>query len=129
MTLRLKGLGKRQVENFYFIEVVSYFFHLHSQMGNNSRIKTYKVFRLPLSTIGTWFEKRSNILIWLPIVNSLSLKSVLKYIPISPISNSSFKGYEMNVTMSKRMICGVKQYDTKYLLNTKTYFGVTTDIH
>ena len=82
-------------------------------MGNNSRIKTYKVFRLPLSTIGTWFEKRSNILIWLPIVNSLSLKRVLKYIPISPISNCSFKGYEKNVIISKIMIYGVKKYDTK----------------
>ena len=82
-------------------------------MGNNSRIKTCNVFRLPLSTIGAWFEKRINILIWLPIVNSLSFKSVLKYIPISSISNCSFKGYEKNITMNKRMIYSVKKYDTK----------------
>ena len=67
------------------------YFHLHSRLGNNSRIKTCKVYRLPLSTIGTWFEKKSNISIWLPIIKSLSCKSVIKYIPIYPSSNSSFQ--------------------------------------
>ena len=83
------------------------YFHLHSQLGNNKHIKTCKVYRLPsLSTIGIWFEKKSNTSIWLPIVKSLSLQSVLKSIPIFPISNNLFQCYEENITMSKTIIFG-----------------------
>ena len=76
--LRLKGLGKRQIEKSWFHRGCIIYFHLHSQLGNNSRIKTCKVFRLPSSTIGTWFEKKCNISIWLPIVKSLSFDNVIK---------------------------------------------------
>ena len=53
LTLRLKGLGKRQVKKKWFHRGCIIYFHLHSQLANNSRIKTYNVCRLPLSTIGT----------------------------------------------------------------------------
>ena len=74
-----------------------------------------------MSTIGIWFEKKSNTLIWLPIVKSLSLQSVLKSIPIFPISNNLFQCYEENITMSKTIIFGFKKYDTNILLQTKIY--------
>ena len=75
------------------------------------------------------FEKKSNISIWLPIVKSLSFKSVLKSIPISPGSNSSFQNYEKNITKSKRMMRGLKKYDIKILTQTKIYCGITTNTH
>ena len=84
-------------------------------MGYNSHIKTWKVYRLSLSTIGTWFEKKSNISIWLPIVKLLSFKSVQKFIPISPSSNSLFQCYEGNITNTKRMMCGLKKCDMNIL--------------
>ena len=84
-------------------------------MGNNSRIKTCKVFCLPSSTIGTWFEKKCNISIWLPIVKSLSFDNVIKSIPIFPISNNSFQDYDENINKTKRMMCGLKKYDMKIL--------------
>ena len=70
-----------------------------------------------MSTIGTWFEKKGNISIWLPIVKPLSLQSVLKSIPICPICNSVFKGCEANVAMSKKMMYGLKIYCTKITSN------------
>ena len=102
-------------------------FH-HSQLCNNSHSKTCNFFYLPLSTIGTWFEKKSNTSIWLPIFKSLSFQSVLKYIPIFPISNSIFKSYKENVTTSKRMMCGLKN-NTKQLIQTKIFFVISTNTH
>ena len=74
-------------------------------------------------------KKKSNISIWLPIVKSLSFKSVLKSFQIYPISNSSFQCYEENITKSKRMVCGLNTYDTKILLQTKICVGVSTNTH
>ena len=88
LTLRLKGLGKRQVGKNCFHRRCIIYFYLHSQLGNNKRSKTCKVYHLPLSTIGTWLEKRCDISICLPIVKSLSFNSVIKSIPIFPSSNS-----------------------------------------
>ena len=105
------------------------YFHLHSQLGNNSRIKTCNVYRLPLSTIGTGFEKKCNISIWLPIVKSLSFNSVVKYIPISPSSNSSFQSYGENITKTKGLVCCLKKYDIKILIQTNICFGATTNTH
>ena len=115
MTLRLKGLGKRQIEKNWFHRGCIIYFYLHYQLGNNSRIKTCKVYRLPLSTIGTWFEKKCNISIWLPIDKSLSFDNVIKSIPIFPISNNSFQNYDENINKTKRMMCGLKKYDMKIL--------------
>ena len=98
-------------------------------MGNNSRIKICKVYCLPLITIGTWFENKCDVSIWLPIVKSLSFNNVIKSIPISPISNISFQIYNANINKTKRMMCGLKKYDMKILTQTKKYFGVTTNIH
>ena len=98
-------------------------------MGNNKCIKTGNVYRLPLTTLGTWFEKKCNISIWLPISKSLSLNGVIKSIPISPSSNSSFQSYEENITKTKRMMCGSKKYDIRILTQTKIYVGVTTNTH
>ena len=64
---------------------------------------------LPLITIGTWFEKKCNKSIWLPIVKSLSFNSVIKYTSISPSSNSSFQNNEKNITKTKRMMCEFKE--------------------
>ena len=97
-------------------------------MCNNSHSKTCNFCHLPLSTIGTWFEKKSNTSIWLPLFKSLSFQSVLKYIPICPISNGIFKSYKENVTTRKRMICGLKN-DTKKLVQTKILFGISTNTH
>ena len=47
LTLRLKCLGKRQVEISVFHRGCMIYFHLHSHLGNNKRIKTCKVYRLP----------------------------------------------------------------------------------
>ena len=91
-------------------------------MGYNSHIKTWKVYRLSLSTIGTWFEKKSNISIWLPIVKSLLFKSILKSIPISPSSNSSFQNYKESIIESNRIMRGLKKYDVKLLTQTKICF-------
>ena len=88
--IRDNNLTLRLRKNWFHRGRIIYF-HLHSRLGNNSRIKTCKVYRLPLSTIGTWFEKKCNISIWLPIVKSLSFNNVIKSIPISSISNSSFQ--------------------------------------
>ena len=82
-----------------------------------------------MSTIGTWFEKKSNIPIWLSKVKSLSFKSVLKSIQISPNSNSLFQDYEENITKSKRIICDLKKCDIKILTQTKICFGVTANTH
>ena len=97
------------------------YFHLHSQLANNSRIKTYNVCRLPLSTIGTRFEKKCNRSIWLPIVKSLSFNIVIKSIPISPSSNSSFQSYEENITKIKRMTCGYKNLFLCYYKYSSIY--------
>ena len=105
------------------------YFHLHSQLVNNKHIKTCKEYHLPLSTIGTWFEKKCKILNWLPIVKSLSFNSVIKYIPISPSSNSSFQNYEDNITKTKRMMCDLEKYDIKVLTQTKTCVCVSTNTH
>ena len=91
-------------------------------------MKTCKVYRLPLTTLGVWFKKKCNISIWLPIVKSLSFINVIKTIPISPISNSLFQSYEENITKTKRMMSGLKKCDMKILTRTKIYFGVTTNI-
>ena len=91
-------------------------------MVNNKHIKTCKEYHLHLSTIGTWFEKKCKISNWLPIVKSLSFNSVIKYIPISPSSNSSFQNYEDNITKTKRMMCDLEKYDIKVLTQTKTCF-------
>ena len=103
--------------------------HLHSQLGNNSRIETFKVYRLPLSTIGTWFIKKWNISIWLPIVKSLSFNNVIHSIQISTISKSRFQIYEENISKIKRMMCGLKKDDIKILTQTKIYCGITTNTH
>ena len=87
--LRLKGLSNRQIEKSWFHRGCIIYFHLHSQLGNKSRIKTCRVYCLPLNTIETWFEKKYNILIWLSIVKSLSFNNVINSIPISPINNIS----------------------------------------
>ena len=47
LTLRLKSLGKRQVEISLFHRGCMIYFHLHSHLGNNKRIKICKVYRLP----------------------------------------------------------------------------------
>ena len=75
-----------------------------------------------MSTIGTWFEKKSNISIWLPIVKSLLFKSILKSIPISPSSNSSFQNYKESIIESNRIMRGLKKYDVKLLTQTKICF-------
>ena len=46
-----------------------------------------------------------------------------------PISNSLFKGYEENIKMSKRLMCGFKKYDTTNFLQAKLCFGITTNTH
>ena len=53
LTLRLKGLGKKQVGKSCFHRRCIIYLHLHSQLGNNKHSKTCKVYHLPLSTIGT----------------------------------------------------------------------------
>ena len=98
-------------------------------MGNNKRIETCNVYRLPLSTVGTWFPKKYNISILLPIVKSLLFNSVIKYVLLSPITNSSCQSYEDNITNSKRMMYGLKKYDMKILTQTKICFGVTANTH
>ena len=92
-------------------------------------MKTCKVYRLPLTTLGKLFEKKCNISIWLPIVKTLSFNNIIKSILIFPISNSSFQSYEENITKTKRMMCGLKKYDMKILTQIKTYFGVTINTH
>ena len=129
LTLRLKGLGKRQVENFWFHCGCIIYYHLHSQLGNNKRIRTGNVYRLSLTTLGTWFEKTRNISIWLPIVKWLSFNSVIKSISISPGSNSLFQSYEGNITNTKRMMCDLKKYNIKILTQTKICVGVATNTH
>ena len=80
-----------------------------------------------MSIIGTWFEQKYNISIWLPIVKSLSFISIIKSIPIYPSSNSLFQSYEENITKTKRMMCGLKKYDMKILTQTKICVGVTAN--
>ena len=92
-------------------------------------MKTCKVYRLPLTTLETWFEKKCNISIWLAIFKSLLFNYIINSIPISPINNSSFQSYEENITKTKRMMCGLKKYDMKILTQTKICFGVTTNTH
>ena len=89
--LRLKGLSNRQIEKSWFHRGCIIYFHLHSQLGNNSRNKTCRVYSLPDSTLGTWFYKKCNISIWLPIVKSLQFENVIKSIPSTKISNIFFK--------------------------------------
>ena len=115
LTLRLKGLGKRQIEKSWFHRGCIIYFYLHSQLGNNSRMKTCKVYRLPLTTLETWFEKKCNISIWLAIFKSLLFNYIINSIPISPINNSSFQSYEENITKTKRMMCGLKKCDMNIL--------------
>ena len=92
-------------------------------------MKTCKVYRLPLTTLETWFEKKCNISIWLAIVKSLSFNNVINSIPISPINNISWQSYEENITNIKRMMYGLKKYDMKILTQTKICLGVTTHTH
>ena len=129
MTLRLKGLGKRQIEKSWFHRGCIIYFHLHSQLGNKTRNKTCRVYSLPPSTIGTWLSKKCNISIWLPIVKSLQFENVIKSIPSTKISNSSFKNCNENVNKTNRMMCGLKKYDIKILTQTKICFGVSTNTH
>ena len=53
LNLRLKGLSKRQVGKGWFHRGCIIYFHLHYQLRNDDRIKTCKVYRSPLSTVGT----------------------------------------------------------------------------
>ena len=72
--------------------------------------------------------KKCNISIWLPIVKSLLFNNIIKSIPISPISNNSFQNYDENINKTKRLVCGLKKYDTK-ILTKKRCSGGSTNTH
>ena len=82
-------------------------------------------FSLPASTLGTWFEKKRNISVWLPLVRNLSFEYIVRSIPKRQANNRYFLINEKYICTNK-MMNDLKKYENRIsFTQTKICFGAS----